>query len=48
VGVVQRVSSLLRVAEPELAGQVDRLLAEKRASERQIEQLKTKLAQSAA
>ncbi len=47
-GVLQKMSSLLRVAEPELAMQVDRLLAEKRASERQIEQLKTKLAQSAA
>jgi alanyl-tRNA synthetase len=45
---VQRISRMLRVAEPELVEQVDRLLAEKRAHERQIEALKTKIANSAA
>ncbi|HVW84268.1 MAG TPA: alanine--tRNA ligase [Bryobacteraceae bacterium] len=42
------ISNMLRVAEPELVEQVDRLLAEKRHQERQIEQLKMKIAQSAA
>ncbi|HXJ40624.1 MAG TPA: alanine--tRNA ligase, partial [Bryobacteraceae bacterium] len=45
---VHRISQLLRVAEPELVEQVDRLLAEKRAQERQIEALKTKIANSTA
>jgi alanyl-tRNA synthetase len=45
--VLHRVAGVLRVAEPELAEHVDRLLLEKRNHERQIEQLKTKLAQSA-
>jgi alanyl-tRNA synthetase len=44
---LHRMAGLLRVAEPELVEQVDRLLADKRAHERQIEQLKTRLAQSA-
>jgi alanyl-tRNA synthetase len=44
---LHRIAGLLRVAEPELVEHVDRLLAEKRSHERQIEQLKTKLAQSA-
>jgi alanyl-tRNA synthetase len=44
---LHRIAGLLRVAEPELVEHVDRLLAEKRTHERQIEQLKTKLAQSA-
>jgi alanyl-tRNA synthetase len=45
---LHRIANVLRVAEPELVEQVDRLLLEKRNHERQIEQLKTKLAQSAA
>lgn len=44
---LHRMAGMLRVGEPELVEQVDRLLAEKRVSERQIEQLKTRLAQSA-
>ena len=43
---LHRMSGMLRVSEPELVEQVERLLAEKRASERQIDQLKTKIAQS--
>jgi alanyl-tRNA synthetase len=39
---------MLRVAEPELVEQVDRLLAEKRQQDRQIEALKTKIANSVA
>jgi alanyl-tRNA synthetase len=45
---LHRMSNLLRVSEPELVDQVDRLLAEKRTHERQIDQLKTKIAQSSA
>ena len=45
---LHRMAGLLRVAEPELVEQVDRLLAEKRDREREIDQLKTRLAQSAA
>ena len=45
---VHRLSRLLRVSEPELVEQVDRLLAEKRAQERQIDALKTRIANSAA
>ncbi|MGD1069425.1 MAG: alanine--tRNA ligase [Bryobacteraceae bacterium] len=45
---LHRMSGMLRVSEPELVEQVERLLAEKRASERQIDHLKTKIAQSAA
>ncbi len=44
---LHRMAGMLRVGEPELVEQVDRLIAEKRVSERQIEQLKTRLAQSA-
>jgi alanyl-tRNA synthetase len=44
---LHRIAGMLRVGEPELVEQVDRLIAEKRVSERQIEQLKTRLAQSA-
>jgi alanyl-tRNA synthetase len=43
---LHRLSGLLRVAEPELVEQVDRLLAEKRQQDRQIEQLKNRIAQS--
>jgi alanyl-tRNA synthetase len=45
---LHRIAGLLRVAEPELVEHVDRLLAEKRTHERQIETLKTRIAQSAA
>ena len=45
---LHRIAGILRVAEPELIDHVDRLIAEKRNYERQIDQLKTKLAQSAA
>ena len=45
---LHRIAGLLRVSEPELVESVDRLLMEKRTHERQIDQLKTKLAQSAA
>jgi len=43
---LHRISALLRAAEPELVDQVDRLLAEKRQQDRQIEQLKDRIAQS--
>jgi alanyl-tRNA synthetase len=45
---LHRIAGILRVAEPELIEHVDRLIAEKRTYERQIDQLKTRLAQSAA
>jgi alanyl-tRNA synthetase len=45
---LHRMSGMLRVSEPELVEQVERLLAEKRANERHIDHLKTKIAQSAA
>jgi len=45
---LHRIADILRVAEPELIEHVDRLIAEKRTFERQIDQLKTKLANSAA
>jgi alanyl-tRNA synthetase len=45
---LHRIAGILRVAEPELVEHVDRLIAEKRTNERQIDLLKTKLAQSAA
>ncbi len=45
---LHRIAGILRVAEPELIEHVDRLIADKRNNERQIDQLKTKLAQSAA
>ena len=47
-GAVHRIANLLRVAEPELVEQIDRLLAEKRDREREIDHLKTRLAQIAA
>jgi len=45
---VHRISRMLRVSEPELVEQVDRLLEEKRNQDRQIEALKTKIANSVA
>jgi alanyl-tRNA synthetase len=44
---LHRVAGLLRVAESDLVENVDRLIVERRSQERQIEQLKAKLAQSA-
>ncbi len=45
---LHRIAGILRVAEPELIEHVDRLIAERRAFERQIDHLKTRLAQSSA
>ena len=45
---LHRIAGMLRVAEPELVEHVERLLADKRNQERQIDQLKNRLAQSAA
>ncbi len=45
---LHRISRMLRVSEPELVEQVDRLLEEKRQQDRQIDALKTKIANSAA
>jgi alanyl-tRNA synthetase len=44
---VRRLTQLVRVSEPELVEQVEKTLAHERALEKQIEQLKNKLAQSA-
>ncbi len=45
---LHRIAGMLRVAEPELVEHVESLLADKRNQERQIDQLKNRLAQSAA
>ena len=45
---LHRIANMLRVGEPELVDQVTRLLEERRADERKINELKTKIAQSAA
>jgi alanyl-tRNA synthetase len=47
-GAIHRIANLLRVAEPELVEQVDRLLAEKHNQQREIDHLKTRLAHLAA
>ena len=47
-GVLKRVADMVRASEPELIEHVERLLATERALERQIDQLKEKLAQAAA
>jgi alanyl-tRNA synthetase len=44
---LKRVGELVRASEPELFEQVERLLAAERSLEKQVEQLKNKLAQSA-
>jgi len=44
---LRRLTQLVRVSEPELVEQVEKTLAHERALEKQIEQLKNKLAQSA-
>jgi alanyl-tRNA synthetase len=44
---LDRVASMLHVAEPDLIEHVERMLAEKRNQDRLIDQLKTRIAQSA-
>jgi alanyl-tRNA synthetase len=44
---VRRLTQLVRASEPELVEQVERMLANQRALEKQVEQLKNKVAQSA-
>jgi alanyl-tRNA synthetase len=44
---LHRISGLMRVSEPELVDQVERLLASQKALEKQLDQLKSKLAQTA-
>jgi alanyl-tRNA synthetase len=43
---LHRVAELMRASEPELVDKVEKLLEQRRALERQLDQLKTKLAQS--
>lgn len=45
---VRRAAELLRTTEPELIAQLERLIAQQKALERQLEDLKTKVAQSQA
>ncbi len=47
-GALKRISELVKASEPELIEHVEKMLANERALERQLHQLKTKLAQSAA
>jgi alanyl-tRNA synthetase len=47
-GAVRRIADALKVSEPELIEHVEKLLAAERALEKQVEQLKNKLAQAAA
>jgi alanyl-tRNA synthetase len=44
---LNRIAQLIRVSEPELVEQVERMLGQQKTLERQIDQLKTKVAQSA-
>ncbi|MEO7652724.1 MAG: DHHA1 domain-containing protein, partial [Bryobacteraceae bacterium] len=44
---LQRLTQMLRIGEPELVDQVERLLASQRLLEKQVDQLKSKVAQSA-
>jgi alanyl-tRNA synthetase len=44
---LDRVAAILHVAEPDLVEHVERMLADKRAQDRLIDQLKTRIAQSA-
>jgi alanyl-tRNA synthetase len=44
---LNRISQLIRVSEPELVEQVERLLTQQKTLERQVDHLKTRLAQSA-
>jgi len=43
---MSRVAQMLRTSEPELVGQLERLIAQQKALEKQVEQLKDKVAQS--
>ena len=45
---LKRIAEMMKVSEPELVEQVERMLAKEHALEKQVEQLKNKLAQSAA
>ena len=47
-GALQRIAEMVRAAEPELVEHVEKLLATEHALEKQVEQLKSKLAQAAA
>ncbi len=46
-GAVRRISEMVQASEPELVEQVEKLLATEHALEKQVEQLKNKLAQAA-
>ena len=46
IGRIQKLSSILHVAEPELVESVEKLTADRRSLEKEIERLKGKLAQS--
>jgi alanyl-tRNA synthetase len=48
VDAIKRIANLLKAGEPELVEQVEKLLAAERAQSRQVDHLKSKLAQSAA
>jgi len=45
---VKRIAEMMKVSEPELIEQVEKILARERTLEKQVDQLKSKLAQSAA
>ncbi|HXI41489.1 MAG TPA: DHHA1 domain-containing protein, partial [Bryobacteraceae bacterium] len=45
---LKRIAEMMKVSEPELVEQVEKVLAREHALEKQVEQLKNKLAQSAA
>ncbi len=45
---LHRIAQMIRVSEPELVEQIERVLAHQRSLEKQVEQLKQKVAQSAA
>jgi alanyl-tRNA synthetase len=45
---LRRIADIVRASEPELIDHVERLIVQERAFQRQVEQLKNKLAQSAA
>ena len=47
VDAIKRIANLLRAGEPELVEHVEKLLAAERAQARQVDQLKSKLAQAA-
>jgi alanyl-tRNA synthetase len=47
-GALKRIAEMVKASEPELIEHVEKLLANERALERQLHQLKTRLAQSAA